>query len=166
LHANWVFSLRYIDTELPRPRWRATGNYRVLPTLQVGLEYNLAAGEVGPLATWFALTETEQRPAVFFGTSSDRIGSPEGTQAYYMTAAKYLPMVRTSPYVSLNYSEWDEGWNVPFGANVELGRGFSIQPMYDGQRTHLLGTLATHRYSFTLIWAWLEEAGAAVSLGF
>jgi hypothetical protein len=161
-----MFSLRYVDTELERPRWRATANYRVVPTLQLGLEVNPVAGEVGPLVTWFLLTEGERRPAVFLGTSSDRIGSPEGTQAYYLTGAKYFPPLHASPYVSLNYSEWDEGWNVPFGANIELGRGFSIQPMYDGDRTHLLASFATSRYSATLVWAWLERAGVAVSLGF
>jgi hypothetical protein len=46
-----VLSLRYVDTELPRPRWRATANYRVVPSLQLGIEYNPVAGEVGPLAT-------------------------------------------------------------------------------------------------------------------
>ena len=158
--------MRYIDTELERPRWRSTANYMVLPTLQLGVEYNLVAAELNPLATWFVMTETERRPAVFFGTSSDRIGSPEGTQAYYVTTAKYLPFIRTSPYVTLNYSEWDEGLNIPFGANVELGAGLSIRPMYDGQRTHLLASWATSRASVTLIWAWLESAGAAVSFGF
>lgn len=158
--------MRYVDTEEERPRWRMTANYRVIPTLQVGVEYNPVVAEVGPLVTWFVLTEGERRPAVFLGTSSDRIGSPEGMQSYYLTAAKYLPPLRTSPYASLNYSEWDEGWNVPFGANVELGRGFSVQPMYDGQRSHLLATYATHRYSATLIWAWLESPGVAVSVGF
>lgn len=143
-----------------------TGNYRLVPTLQLGIEYNAVAGEVGPLATWFLLTETERRPAVFLGTSSDRIGSPEGEQAYYLTAAKYLPLLHVSPYASLNYSEWDRGWNLPFGANVELGRGFSVQPMYDGQRGHLLGTFATERASATLIWAWFERVGVAMSVGF
>ena len=155
-----------MDTGLPRPRWRATANIRVIPTLQLGLEYNPVAGEVGPLATWFLLTETERRPALFLGTSSDRIGSPEGTQAGYATLAKYLPRVRTSPYVSVHYSGWDEEWNVPFGANVELGGGWSIQPMYDGNRTHLLATFATTRYSATALWAWLERAGVALSVGF
>ena len=161
-----MFSVRYVDTTLARPRWRVTGNVRVLPTLQLGVEANPAAGEVGPLVTWFLLTETERRPAVFFGTSSDRIGSPEGMQAYYVTTAKYLPFVRTAPYVTVNYSEWDEGWNIPFGANVDLGAGLSMQPMYDGQRTHLLASWSTSRTSVTFIWAWLESAGAAVSFGF
>ena len=166
MQTKWIFSLRYVDTALPRPRWRATANYRIVPTLQVGVEYNPVADEIGPLATCFVLTETERRPALFLGTSSDRIGSPEGTQAYYLTAAKYVPALRTSPYVSLNYSEWERGWNVPFGANVEIGGGWSVQPMYDGHRTHLLGTYATSRSSVTLVWAWLERAGAAVSVGF
>ncbi len=158
--------MRWVDTELPRPRWRATANYRVRPTLQLGVEYNPAADEVGPLVTWFLLTEAERRPALFLGTSSDRIGSPAGVQSYYATVAKYLPAMRTSPYVSLNYSEWDERFNVPFGANLELGRGFSVQPMYDGHRSHLLASWAGERLSATLIWAWYERAGAAVSIGF
>jgi hypothetical protein len=161
-----VSSLRYVDTPLDRPRWRATGTVRVHPALQIGVELNPAAGEVGPIATWFLLTEGERRPALFLGTSSDRIGSPEGMQACYLTAAKYVPALRTSPYVSLNYSEWDESLNVPFGANVELGGGFWVQPMYDGDRGHLLGTYATERWSATLIWAWFERAGAALSFGF
>lgn len=137
-----------------------------MPTLQLGVEYNMAAQELSPLATFFVMTETERRPAVFFGTSSDRIGSPEGMQAYYVTTAKYLPFLRTAPYVTLNYSEWDEGLNIPFGANVELGAGLSIRPMYDGQRTHLLASWSGTRTSVTFIWAWLESAGAAVSFGF
>lgn len=155
-----------MDTGLLRPRWRSTAHYRVIPTLQVGVEYNPVAQEVGPLVTWFLRTEGERQPAVFLGTSSDRIGSPTGTQAYYLTTAKYLPPLHASPYVSLNYSEWDAGWNIPFGVNLELGHGFSVQPMYDGNRSHLLATHATQRTSVTLIWAWLERAGVAVSLGF
>jgi hypothetical protein len=155
-----------VDTELERPRWRATGNYRLAYWLSVGVEANPAADEIGPLATAFLLTETETRPAVFVGTSSDRIGSPAGEQSYYLTAAKYLPFARMGPYVSLNYSEWDEGFNVPFGASIEVGRGFAIRPMYDGQRTHLLGSWYGSRFGVTLIWAWLERAGVAISAGF
>jgi len=161
-----VFSGRYVDTELARPRWRFTANLRVARTLQVGAEYNPAVAEVNPLVTWFVLTEGERRPAVFFGTSSDRIGSPEGTQSYYVTVAKYLAPLRSSPYASVNYSEWDSGWNLPFGANIELPGGCSLRPMYDGQRTHLLGTYATERWSATVIWAWLESPGVAFSIGF
>jgi hypothetical protein len=80
--------------------------------------------------------------------------------------AKHIPPLRASPYMSVNYSEWDEAINFPFGAHFDVGHGFSMQPMYDGHRTHLLGTYATERMSATLIWAWLERAGVAVSIGF
>lgn len=166
MHTNWTFSARYVDTELDRARWRTTLNYRVIPSLQLGAEFNPAANEVNALATWFLLTERGRRPALFLGTSSDRIGSPEGKQAYYATVAKNFDPVRTSAYASLNYSEWDNGWNVPFGANVEVLPGVTIQPMYDGQRTHLLGTYSSSWWNVTLIYAWLESAGIAFSAGF
>lgn len=159
-------SLRWVDTELPRPRWRATVNVRVLRTLQVGAELNPAANEIGPLATFFLLTETDRRPALFAGTSSDRIGSPPGRQAYYLTLTRHVEAVRASPYASLNWSEWDGRLNVPFGANVELGRGFSLRPMHDGRRAHLMGTWAGERLGASLLWVWFERAGAAVSVGF
>lgn len=158
--------MRYLDTELSRARWRSTVNYRLLSSLQVGVEYNFAASELSPLATWFFLAESGPRPAAFLGTSSDRVGSPAGTQATYLTVAKNLDPVPVSAYASLNYSEWDAGFNVPFGANIELVPGVTLQPMYDGHRTHLLGSYTTERYSLTLIYAWLERAGIAVSAGF
>jgi hypothetical protein len=155
-----------VNTELDRPRWRSTLNYSLTPKLQVGIEANPAAGEVGPLLTWFLLTESERRPALFLGTSSDRIGSPEGTQSYYLTASKHHPSWPVSAYVSLSYSEWDGGLNVPFGAYVDVGRGFSLQPMYDGQRSHMLVNWQGERYGVSLLWVWLEEAGISFNVGF
>ena len=68
-----------------------TLNYQFLSRGQLGLEYNPAASEISPLFNAFLLTETDTRPALFIGTSSDRIGSPAGTQAYFFTLAKRLP---------------------------------------------------------------------------
>ena len=138
----------------------------MLSTVQLGVEYNMAVGELDPVATWFLLTESQRRPALLLGTSSDRIGSPKGAQCYYLTLAKRLGPVPVAPYFSLNYSEWDSGFNLPFGAQVDLGRGVSLRPMYDGERTHLLALFARERASVTFIWAWLERAGIAVSAGF
>jgi hypothetical protein len=130
------------------------------------VEYNPAAGEVGPTATAFVLTEEERRPALFVGTSSDRIGSPEGEQAYYATVSKSLGGLPVSVYGTVNYSEWDDGFNLPFGAYVEIAPGLTVQPMYDGQRTHALASYARERFSVTVIYAWLERAGIAASVGF
>jgi hypothetical protein len=133
----------------------------VLASLQLGIEFNAAVEEVNPLVTWFVFTESERRPALFLGTSSDRIGSPEGTQAYYATASKYVPILRSSAYVSLNYSEWDEGFNYPFGASFEIGRGFGARYMYDGQRSHALLDYYWNNVGVSLMWLWLETIGVA-----
>lgn len=136
------------------------------PKLQLGVELNPAADEIGPLVSWFLFTENEERPALFLGTSSDRIGSPAGDQSYYLTAAKRHPDWPVSAYLSLNYSEWDDGFNVPFGIEVDLGQSFSFRPMYDGQRTHLTLNYLSQRYSVSLLWVWLERLGVAFSTKF
>jgi hypothetical protein len=135
-------------------------------TLVTGrVEVNPAAGEIGPLATVFILTETETRPALFLGTSSDRIGSPEGTQGYYLTGSKHIPGTPFGPYATIHYSEWDEGLNFPFGVTIEMGYGFSLRPMYDGERSHLTANYFTGRFGASLLYIWLERFGAAVSVG-
>ncbi len=166
METNWVVSGRYVDTELERPRWRFTANYRLLRTLQVGVEFNAAAEEVGPLVTWYLLTESHTRPAIFLGTSSDRIGSPKGTQSYFLTGAKHLWQLPLSVYASVNYSEWDDELNFPFGVNVDLPWNFSLRPMYDGDRSHLMLTRYYRQLSFSLLYVWYERLGVAMSVGF
>ena len=151
---------------MDRARWRTTLTYRLLPTLQLGVEYNPAVGEVNPMGTWFLLTEESRRPAVFLGTSSDRIGSPEGTQAVYLTAAKYLERVPVSPYVSLNYSEWDEGINFPFGAEWYVYGGYSARFMYDGNQPHAVVSWFGERFGVSLMAVWLDTFGISVAGGF
>ena len=116
--------------------------------------------------TLFLLTETERRPALFLGTSSDRIGSPAGEQSWFATVSKYIPGLRTSFYGSLNYSEWDGRFNFPFGASVELGRGFSFRPMHDGDRWHAMLNCFSRQYGVSLMYVWLETMGVSASAGF
>ncbi|MEM7052188.1 MAG: hypothetical protein AAF604_21155 [Acidobacteriota bacterium] len=134
--------------------------------MQLGVEINPEADEIGPLVTWFLLTEDSRRPALFLGTSSDRVGSPEGEQSYFLTAAKGHPRWPISAYVSLNYSEWDEDFNFPFGVEVDFGERYSLRPMYDGQRTHLMLNYKGQRFGASLLWIWLERVGVAFSTRF
>ncbi len=155
---------------MDRARWRSTLNYRVLPQLKVGVEFNPGEAEVGPLATWFLVTERGQRPGIFLGTSSDRIGTPAGEQSYYLTATRRLPGLPASAYVTLNYSEHDDGLNVPFGAEVALPEALplslSLRGMYDGERTHAMLTHARSRWSASLLLIWLEQPGFSIAVGF
>ncbi|MCH2658940.1 hypothetical protein MK163_00715 [bacterium] len=155
-----------MDTSLARPQWRLTANYSLHRQLQVGVEVNPRAAEIGALVTLFLLTETEARPALFFGTSSDRIGSPAGEQSYFATVSKYVPRLRTSFYGSLNYSEWDGSFNFPLGVGIELSKGFSLQPMYDGNRGHVMLNYFTERYGVSLMCIWLDTPGISFSAGF
>ncbi len=112
------------------------------------------------------LTENEKRPALFLGTSSDRIGAPAGDQSYFATVAKRHPRLPISAYATLNYSEWDDGFNVPFGVEFDIGERFSIRPMYDGDRSHLMLNFHGRRLGASLLWVWLERVGVAFSTRF
>lgn len=142
--------------------------YRLHQRLNLGIEWNPGENEVGPLANLFLLTEQLLRPALSLGTSSDRIGTEAGTTSVFLTAAKSSPWSRlpVSGYVSLNWSESDDSFNVPFGGTLHLGERFSLRSMYDGERTHLLASANVGRVQVTALWIWLEQAGVALSTGF
>jgi hypothetical protein len=132
----------------------------------VGLEYNITVHEVVPTLNWVITRESARIPMISLGTSSDRIGSPEGKQAYYLTFAKAVPKLRIAPYFSINYSETDRGFNLPFGVNIALDRRWSLLPMYDGNRTHLLLTYKQKNFNVSLMAVYLRHFGLSVGFGF
>lgn len=159
--------MRYVDTDLDRPRWRITLDYRVNERFIYGIEYNPAANELNPFrATYDAILETEKTPLVSFGVSSDRIGTEKGNLMYYMTIAKNIPGTPISPYVGIAYSEQDKAFNCPFGANITLGNEISLMPMFDGKRAHLMLTYKQPDYWITVGWIWFERFGIAIGTGF
>jgi hypothetical protein len=158
-----------VDTRQERPRWRTTLDYRITPRLQAGLEYNAVIGEIGVRGNWFLQTETDARPGIIAGTSSDRIGTPHG-QAYFVTFSKVAVTgergLGVAPYASVNYSEFDRGLNFPFGAAVALGPQWTLTPMYDGRRAHTTLTWSGQQDSVTLIWAFNRRFGLSVGRNF
>ncbi|MDZ4723271.1 MAG: hypothetical protein SGI97_05145 [candidate division Zixibacteria bacterium] len=123
--------------------------------------------EIVPLGNWFILTESPKRPSLMFGFSSDRIGTTKGNLQYYLVVGKYLPWLRLAPYAGIQYSDNDEGINYPFGANIEISSKFSLMPMYDGNRSHLVGNYYINdRVGLSLLWLWYEQAGISVFVGF
>lgn len=133
----------------------------------IGFEYNSGVGEVVPVANVFILKETERLPALIVGFSSDRIGSPEGEYQVYGVLAKYIPQLRVAPYVALQYSTWDDGFNFPFGVNIPIGTIGNIQAINDGNRSHLMGTVYLNKtFGLTALWVWYERAGLALFFGF
>jgi hypothetical protein len=130
---------------------------------KAGVEWNAQASEVGVVANWRAVGETEKRPALIFGTSSDRIGTPSG-QSYYATVSKSF--ARVAPYAGVSWSEYEERLLYPFGLNVALGKGWSAMLMNDGVHTHLSATYARRNVSLTVLAVERKNFGITVGTTF
>lgn len=130
------------------------------------MEYNPVVSELVPTANWTLATETTRSPLLSFGTSSDRIGSPEGTHAYYLTLGKGFPRQHIAPYFSLNYSETSRAINYPFGVNIALAKQWDLLPMNDGRRTHLLLTYKQNNSNISLIAVYMRHIGVSVGFSF
>lgn len=105
-------------------------------------------------------------PLISFGTSSDRIFTPEGNQTVFVTFAKGIPNLPVAPYLSVNYSEFERGLNFPFGVNVALNEAFDFLTMNDGRRTHALLTYKTKTTNYTFMAIDLKRPRFGVSIGF
>lgn len=140
--------------------------YRFTPRLQAGVEWNPKAGEVSLIGNYIVTQETEHFPMINLGTSSDRIGTPPGPHAYYVTFAKGIPALKAAPYVSINYSEFDQRINFPFGVNIALTKQWDGMFMHDGRKSHLLLTYKADSYNVSLMWIWFKHPGVSISWGF
>jgi hypothetical protein len=136
--------------------------------VSVGIEVNPLAEKVSPLANWRVLSETETRPAVVLGTSSDRIGTPSG-QSYYVTASKDVsPWLRVpvAPYVGVAYGTYEDRARVIGGLNLLLPSGVSSLVIYDGVKVHPTLSWSRDRHTFTFLLAHGEDPGVSYSLAF
>ena len=130
--------------------------YRWHPRVHFGVEYNPLVGEVHPLLTLIPVTETRNRPAVIFGISSDRIGTPEGTSVY-LTASKDLEHwtgLPIAPYGGIVYGTYEDKLRPIGGLSIRLPKGFSSLMQFDGVKLHQSLTYSfntTHSLTFLLI---------------
>lgn len=123
---------------MDRAKWRNTLTYWITRDLQIGVEYNPLAGDVGPLANWRILAETDARPALILGTSSDRIGTKTG-RSVYLTASKSLERftgLPVSPYLGISYGASDDRIRGIGGLSIRYNEAFSSMHMFDGVNLH------------------------------
>ncbi|MFY9608879.1 MAG: hypothetical protein WAU45_09730, partial [Blastocatellia bacterium] len=107
---KWTLGIRALSNQIPRASVRTTLTYRIHPRLSFGVEYNPRADDVGLLANFVPMTETEKRPALILGTSSDRIGTPSG-RSFYATVSKDLTAAVKLPiaaYVGVSYGSFED----------------------------------------------------------
>ena len=155
--------------QVDRAAVRMTLMYRWHPRVHFGLEYNPRVGEVHPLLTLIPVTETETRPAVIFGISSDRIGTPRGT-SFYLTASKDLEHwtgLPIAPYAGVVYGTYEKEFRPIGGLNIRLRRNLTSLIQFDGHKLHPGVTYTfndTHALTFMMIR--LKEPGMTYTFSF
>lgn len=136
--------------------------------MDVGIEYNPKADQVAPLANVRVLHETRTRPSVMLGTSSDRIGTPDG-QSFYATVSKDLaPQARwpLAPYVGVAYGTHEDKARVIAGANIVLTRRLSSLLIFDGVHFHPTLSYFHGRHGVSLLLVRSQHLGVSYSLRF
>ncbi len=142
-----------------------------MPRLSLGVEYNPRADSKSALANLVAVTETARRPAVIFGTSSDRIGTPEG-QAYYVTVSKDLSTIwrrwPVSPYVGVAYGTYEDDTRAIGGLHLRApGTGFASTLIHDGKNFHpTVEYRFAERHVISALWVDTQHVGLAYSVAF
>jgi len=165
---KWTFSIRGLANQIDRAKLRTTLTYRLHPRLSVGVEYNPLADDVHPLANFVAITETERRPALILGTSSDRIGTPEG-QTFYATVSKNLSnelKLPLAPYAGIAYSGYEDRLLVIGGLNINFRDNLSSQILFDGVKVHPAFSYNRGRHVFTFLLAQGKNPGVSYSVSF
>ena len=165
---KWTLGVRLLTNQIPRAAVRTTLTYQVHPRLQIGVEYNPRAGELAPLLNLLILTESKRRPALMFGTSTDRIGTPSG-QAFFATISKNLKEATglpVAPYVGASFGTYDHRFRPVGGLTIFLPRGFSVIATYNGVQVHPLLNFSHGRHALSLIMVKGRQPGMSYSVRF
>ena len=120
------------------------------------------------IANFLVLTETERRPALMIGTSTDRIGTPSG-QSFYATVSKNLHRetgLPISPYVGAAFGTFDDRLRPIGGINITLSRKFSLLATYNGVNVHPLLNFTHDRHTLSLIMVKGRDPGMSYSITF
>ena len=165
---KWTYGVRLIANQIDRAKWRNTLTYRFHPRVTVGIEYNPLAKKVSPLANVVAITETDVRPALILGTSSDRIGTPSG-QSFYATFSKSLKRstgLPVAPYVGVAYGTYEDRARIIGGLNITLSDRWSSTILFDGVRIHPLLNYTFGRHQLGMILERGRNPGISYSISF
>ncbi|MGE0490053.1 MAG: hypothetical protein AB7S38_12675 [Vulcanimicrobiota bacterium] len=130
----------------------------------MGVEYNPLGQDLGLLVNWRLVRETSSSPAVVLGTSSDRIGTPNG-RAYYLTLSKEVAD-GLGVYVGAMYGEFDDKVRIPAGVSYQFDDHWSTLFAYDGVNGHPMVTYSWDRYNLTLLFVGSRHPGLSFGVGF
>ncbi len=161
-----MLAYRFADTPQDRPRHRFTIDYNMTHNFQIGTEYNFAVQELGLRATWRVQPENDSAPVIFFNTSSDRIGTPDGYQLASINFGKTIPNTKFSVYSTIAYSGFNKGLVFPFGASYSFSPQWTMTAMNDGRKSHALVTYSQANYFIQAGWIWFKHPAVTIGWGF
>ncbi len=168
---RWTYGIRVIPGVVPRAQIRNTLTYRFHSRFTAGVEVNPRAegsAKINPIANLLVLQENSKRPALIVGTSSDRIGTPDG-QSFYATLSKNLKewtKLPIAPYGGVAYSTHDDRFLGVGGLNIYFTERFSGLVIFDGVRVHPLLNYNHGRHAFSFVLANGRDPGISYSIAF
>jgi hypothetical protein len=117
---------------------------------------------------WLMFSETERRPALILGTSSDRIGTPRG-QSFYATLSKSLKRevrLPVAPYVGVAYGTFEDRVRLIGGLSVAYTESLGTLVLFDGVNLHGLFHLSFRRHVASVILIRGRQLGLSYSITF
>src|SRR5262245_63781735 len=112
--------------------------------------------------------ETQTRPAMIFGTSSDRIGTPTG-QSFYGTLSKDLKLhtgIPIAPYAGAAFGTYEHKFRPIGGVNIRFPLNFSSLIIYDGVKVHPTASWFYRNFSVMFLLAFAKTPGFGISAAF
>lgn len=164
----WTFGVRAIANQIDRATLRLTLTYRFHPRFSAGIEGNPLAGAASPLANLLLVPETLKRPALILGTSSDRIGTPEG-QSFYATFSKNLrreTKLPIAPYVGVAYGTYEDKFRAIGGLNIGFSERLTSLVIFDGVHVHPTLNYSYKRHAFSFLLVRGRDPGVSYSITF
>lgn len=162
---QWNLNVRFMQNDDKLVRSRATLDYRITPRFTLGIETNGLGVEWLPRATWFATPPRGDLPSVAFGFTADRLSTPKG-EAVFVTFARPLGGGRVNPFASVKWATENDGIYFPFGVNVVIPSGPTVQAIYDGDYTHLIVTQPLRGFALSFVLGQMKHPGIAATVGF
>jgi hypothetical protein len=135
---RFIYSLRYIPDEIDRAKLRTTLLYLFSDRVRAGIEWNPLADDASILVNVHVVREGKRKPAVIFGLSSDRIGTPFG-KSLFLTASRDFRIgggVSIAPYVGAAHGTYEDKTRAIGGVNLRFSKSLSALAIFDGVRLH------------------------------
>jgi len=127
-----------------RAEARLNGAWRATNRLSLALEYNPGADELLPNFNYALSLPGEHLPHVglIAGTSSDRIGTPDG-RSWFITAPFSMPESVDLPltgYAGAAYGTYEDTLRAIGGLTWWVNDLTSVSVQHDGEQIHLIGS--------------------------